>query len=217
MNAETFSNVSSLRRCAAQPAGQRRQQYQHQHHRQVFHHQPANRDAAVQRIQLAAAFQRAQQYHRAGHRQRQTKYQRRAEAPAPIMRDSGTQRGGHRNLQHRTGQRNLAHFQQIIQRKMQANAKHQQHHANFGQLAGYLGIGNKTRGKRTNQNAGQQIADQRWQFQAIRQQAKQQGQAKTGSESGNQRNVMVQIRAPGNTRKTSGGQRTAQKVLRGSL
>ena len=50
---------------------------------------------------------------------------------------------------------------------MQPDAKHQQHHANFGQLRRRLDVGDKTRRRRADDDASQQIADQRRQFQAF--------------------------------------------------
>ena len=67
----------------------RRQQHQHQDHHEVFHHEPADGDAAVQRLEHAAALERAQQHHGARNGQRQTEHERGAEAPAPQRRDAG--------------------------------------------------------------------------------------------------------------------------------
>ena len=67
---------------------------------------------------------------------------------------------------------------------MQSDAKHQQHHANFRQLAGQRHIGNKTRRARPDNHPGQQITQQGRQAQAGGGKAQNQGQAKAGGKGG---------------------------------
>jgi len=74
---------------------------------------------------------------------------------------------------------------------VQAHAKHQQHHANFRQLRGNVHIGHKTRRGRANHNAGQQVAHQGWQAQLFGEEAKHQRPAKSGSDGGDQGQVVV--------------------------
>ncbi len=119
----------------AQPAGQGRQQDEDQHHGEVFDHQPADRDAAVDRFEHAAAFQRPQQHHRARHRQGQAEYDACAEAPTPKGRDRRTQSGRHCDLSYSARQRDAANRQQVVQGKVQPDAEHQQHHPDLGELA----------------------------------------------------------------------------------
>jgi hypothetical protein len=42
------------------------------------------------------------------------------------------------HLHHRTRHRNAFDAEQVFERKVQAHAKHQQHHADFGQLGGHV-------------------------------------------------------------------------------
>jgi hypothetical protein len=72
---------------------------------------------------------------------------------------------------------------------MQAHPEHQQHHANFGQLAGHGGIGHETRGKRANHHARQQITHQRRQPHTRCQKTQHQRQAQRG------RNGVDQVQA----------------------
>jgi rubrerythrin len=50
---------------------------------------------------------------------------------------------------------------------MQPDAEHQQHDADLGQLRGDLDVGHKTRRGRTDDDAGQQVTDQRRQLEAM--------------------------------------------------
>ena len=49
---------------------------------------------------------------------------------------------------------------------MQTDAEHQQHHADLGELARQLGVGDEARRGGTNDDAGDQVTDQRRQLQA---------------------------------------------------
>ena len=55
---------------------------------------------------------------------------------------------------------------------MQADAEHQQHHTDFGELAGQSHVRDKSRRVRADQDAGDEIADQRRQFQPRSREAK---------------------------------------------
>jgi len=171
---------------AAEDAGQRRQQHQGQYHDQVFDDQPADGDAAVHRIHRAAAFQGLEQHHGAGDGQRQAEYQTGADGPAPEVRDRHAEQRGDGDLHDGAGQGNLAHRQQVVDRKMQADAEHQQHHADLGELAGQFHVGNKAGRVRTDQHAGNQIADQRRQFQPRGDEAEDQRQPEGGGDGGDQ-------------------------------
>jgi hypothetical protein len=88
-------------------------------------------------------------------------------------------------LHHGSGHCNFSHRHQVVQRKVQTHAEHQQHHADFGQLSSHGHIGHKTWRERPNEHARQQVTYQRRQFHLGGQKAKDQRQAQA---SGNQRN-----------------------------
>ena len=126
------------RRCRAvarRAAGERRQQHQHEHHRQVLDDQPADRDAAVDRLEHVAVLERPQQHDRARDREREPEHERRAEASSPSRCASASaERGGDDDLPDRAGDRDRAHRQQVGEREVQPDAEHQQHHADLGEL-----------------------------------------------------------------------------------
>ena len=83
---------------ATEPCRQRGQQYQDQDHRQVFDHEPADGDAAVDGVKNAAIFQRPEEYDRARHGESETEHDPCAETPAPKGCDHHTERGRNRHL-----------------------------------------------------------------------------------------------------------------------
>ena len=96
----------------------------------------------------------------------------RGDADAEQRRDSDLDDGA--------GQRDAANGQQIFQGKMQTDAEHQQHDADFGELARQFDVGNKAGRGGTDDDAGDQVADQRRQLQASGEKADDQAQAPSG-------------------------------------
>ena len=70
---------------------------------------------------------------------------------------------------------------------MQADAEHQQNHAQFRQLRGQFGIRNKTWRKRSRQHACQQIADKRRNTQLIGNHAENKSEHKSTNNGGDKR------------------------------
>ena len=83
---------------ATEPRRQRGQQYQDQDHHEVFDHEPADGDAAVDRVKKAAIFQCPEDYDRARHGESETEHDPCAETPAPKGRDHHTEGGRNRHL-----------------------------------------------------------------------------------------------------------------------
>ena len=61
------------------------------------------------------------------------------------------------------------HGQQILQGEMQPDAEHQQDHADLGQLVGQALVGHIARREGADEHAGEQIADERRDAEAMRQ------------------------------------------------
>ncbi len=153
---------------SAEPARERRQQHEHEHHREVFDDEPADRDAAIDRVEHASALERAQQHDRACDRQRQPEHEAGAETPAPQARNADAEYRRSRHLHDGARQRDLAYRKQIVEREMKANAEHQQHDADLGELSGDLEIRDIPRRGRTENDARNQVTDDRRQPQPYR-------------------------------------------------
>ncbi len=86
---------------------------------------------------------------------------------------------------------------------MQADAEHQQHHADIGQLQGQIGVGDKTGGERPDHDTGQKIANQRRQLQPMRQRAQHKSQAEADNDHADQGRMEFHARIMG--QENSGG------------
>ena len=81
-------------------------------------------------------------------------------APAPEQRRRYAKRGRCGDLNDSARNRDTTDPHQVAERKMQPYAKHQQHHADLGKLAGQVDIGDEARRGGTNHDAGDEVADQ---------------------------------------------------------
>ena len=60
--------------------------------------------------------------------------------------------------------RAMTYGEEFVERKVQTDAEHQQHHADFSELVREVDIGDEARRGGTDDDAGDQITDQRRQF-----------------------------------------------------
>ena len=73
---------------------------------------------------------------------------------------------------------------------MKPHAEHQQHHTDFGQLGSNMHVGHKTRCRRADDDARNQVAHQRRNLDAFGDDAQDQGHSEAGSNRGDQGNVV---------------------------
>ena len=93
-----------------------------------------------------------------------------ADHPQPkVPADQAAQAGGDEALDKGAGHRHLPDRGQVAEFEMQADAEHQQDDADFGKLIGQRLIGDEARRVGTDDQPGQQIADDRREPQALRQ------------------------------------------------
>ena len=79
---------------------------------------------------------------------------------------------------------------------MQADAEHQQHDADLGQLSGDDAIGDEAGGEGADRDPRDQVADQRGQAQAMGEEAEEERQGKTDGDGGNERDIMRHASLP---------------------
>ena len=154
-------NAEAAALVLAGAAGQCGHQHQRQHHRQVLDDQPADRDPSAIAVEHAPALQRAQQDHGAGDRQRKAEDDALRMRPAEAPAEKPAHRGGDGHLYDRPRHGDIPHGDEVAHRKMQADAEHQQDHADFGELRRQGLIADEAGGVRADQHAGEQIADDR--------------------------------------------------------
>ena len=114
-----------------------------------------------------SVLQRLEQHDGGRHRKREAEDDARPDRPAEQRRKPDAHDGGTGDLHHGAGDGDGTNAQQILEREMEADAEHQQDHAELGELARKLGIGDNAGGERTRRDAGQQIANQRRHPEAI--------------------------------------------------
>ena len=84
----------------------------------------------------------------------------------------------------------MAHGQQVLEREMEPDAEHQQDDAELGELVGEVLVGDEAGGERPDGDAGDQVADQRRELEAVRHRAECPGERERNHNGGNQRGVM---------------------------
>ncbi|GJD75310.1 hypothetical protein CFIICLFH_3551 [Methylobacterium goesingense] len=178
--------VRGARAVAAERGGQRRQQHQGQHHRQVLDDEPTHRDAALVAVEEPALLQSPQQHHGARHRQGEAEDEARPEAPAPDQRQGTAHGGGRHDLHDRTGQRDGAYRHQVLDREVQADAEHQQDDADLGELARELAVADEARRVGADEDAREEVADEGRQAQALRQHSADEGEHEAEGDDGDQ-------------------------------
>ncbi|KAG1190175.1 hypothetical protein G6F35_013970 [Rhizopus arrhizus] len=183
--------VGFLGGLGAEYTGQHRHHHQRQHTGQVFHDQPADRDLAAHGFQQAAFLHGPKQHHGAGGGQRETEDDTVQGRPAHQPGHAPAEQGGHRDLADGAGNGDRLARHQVLQREVQANAEHQQHHAQFGQLVGQRLVGDEAGGERAYTDASNQITDQRRQAQLVGQRAEDEGEPQANGHDVDQVGVMV--------------------------
>jgi len=152
--------------------------------------QPTDGDAPLLGVDEPSLLQGAQQNHGAGDRQRQPEDQIGAEFPAKAPGQRHSEQGGDGHLHERAGDRDGPHREEVVQGEMQADAEHQQDHADLGEFCRHRGVGDKARRVRTDQHAGEEVADDRRGPDPVRQRLEDKGEDEARDESSDQRRVM---------------------------
>ena len=181
---------------AAEHLGERRQQHQGDDDGEIFDDQPADGDAAIGRVEAVALFEGAQQDHGAGDGEAEAEDDAGADAPAPGHGEGGAEEGGDDDLADRAGDGDPADGAEVGEGEMQADAEHQQDDAHFGKLAGQFAVGDEAEGIGPDQDAGDEVADQRRQPQAIGDQAEDEGIGERRRDRGNQGRLGVHQSVP---------------------
>jgi hypothetical protein len=171
-SAATFSAASprlipDVRRLRGGAGEERRQQDEHQHGEQVLDDEPADGDVAGRCVQIVAVGKHPYQDDRAGDRQREAEHDPRGPVPAERVRDAGAQAGRDEALCDGSRNGDPLHGQQLRQVKLEADAEHQQDDADLRELLGERRVGREAGRVRPDDDAGEQVADDRRQPQPV--------------------------------------------------
>ena len=147
----------------------RRQQDEHDDREQVLDDEPADRDAALGRVEVAAVHERPEQDHGAGDRDGQAEDEPATDAPAEGQPETRRRASvATRIWPMAPGDGDGPHGQQVADREVDADPEHQQDHAELGQLGGDGLVGDEARRERADEHARGDVADDRRQVQPPR-------------------------------------------------
>ncbi len=116
---------------------------------------------ARRRVELPVVGQHAHEHDGAGHGEREAEDDRGGPRPAEQVRARGAQPRGDRALDDRAGNGHAAHGEQLVEMELEADAEHQQDDADLGELAGEMCVGDEAGRVGADQQAGEQVADDR--------------------------------------------------------
>ena len=154
-------------RLAFQRAGKDGQQDQHQHHGEVLDDEPAHGDAPALGLDQPPLLQQAEQHHGARHGKGDAEDEPGSPAPALPPAERHGQRDGEEGLGAGAGNGDAAYRQQVLKREMQADAEHQEDDADLGELVGDGLVGDEARRERADSDAGEEVAHEWRQAQAL--------------------------------------------------
>ena len=140
-----------------------RQQHENGDRGEILEDQPADGDAPVQGVECADVHQSAKQHDGAGHRDRDSQYQRRSRRPPPSVSQKVPEGGRRRHLHEGAGNRDVTDLPQIAEREVEPDAEHQEDYTEFGQLLNGADVAGNPRREGTERDASEEVADDRGQ------------------------------------------------------
>ena len=157
-----------------------RQQHQDDDHDEVLDDQPADSDTPAVGVQQPVLLQRFGEDDGAAAGEGEAEQQAGIGGPAEARGEGRSQKRGDGQLSDRAGKRSCPDRDQIGEREVQADREEQQDNADLGELVGQRLIGHESWREGADQDAGEQIADQRRDAQPVRRQTKAKGEHQTG-------------------------------------
>ena len=134
----------------------------------MFDNEPSNRDPPAFSLHRIPGLKRPEQHDGAGNREGEAEDQSGQYGPAQIASQQEPQKRRDSYLRKRSWQGNFADRKQVLQRKMKANAKHQQDYADFREFYREIGIRHESRSEWAYKDAGKQITCDRRHAETIR-------------------------------------------------
>ena len=189
-SASVAAPFAAVRRPPPEHAGERRDEHEGQHHREVFHDEPAHRDAAPLRVDKAALLESPQHHDRACHRKRQAEDETCPERPAEQVGETRPERGHDGDLPDGARHGDGPHGQQVGEGEVQPDAEHEQDDADLGELRRELLVGHVARREGADHHARDEVADERRKPQPLRQGPEHERQAEARHDGRDQGGVM---------------------------
>ena len=191
---DVAEGAEAIGRCLVGPAEERRdrrQQDEDDDRHQVLDDQPADRDPALRRVELAAIGDRPEQDDRARDRQRQPEHQSPADPPAEGDAEHQPEQRRDDDLDERARDRDGADGGQVPEREVDAHPEHQQDDPDVGELERDLDVGDEAGGERAEQDAGHDVADDRRQSDPLGDEAADEGGHQADSDGRDEYGLVV--------------------------
>src|SRR5690606_28401885 len=106
-------------------------------------------------------------------------------------RDEHAHDGGGGDLDDGARNGNLADGKEVFEGEMKPDAEHEEHDADFGQLAGHGGVGHEPWGGGADADAGKEVPDERGELQAESDEAEDKGEAQARGDRRDQRKAVI--------------------------
>ena len=137
-------------------------------------------------VQVAIVREHADEDDGARHGEADAEYQPRCPLPAECMGHSHAEAGRNDALRDCARHGHAPDGNELLDVELQSDAEHQQDDADFGQLLGHVAIRHEPRRVRSDEQAGDEIADDRGEPGAMRGKAEHERRAKTAGQSQDQ-------------------------------
>jgi hypothetical protein len=159
-------------------------------HGEVLDDEPADGNVAALGFDQPPFLQSPQKHHGAGDRERQPKHEPRPHCPAQKVCQPQAHQRCDGDLAQGARDRDGPHREKVREREVQPDAEHQQDDADLSQLQRQSLVGHVPWRERPDQDAGDEVADQRREAQAVGQGPEQEGQAEAHDDGSDERRVM---------------------------
>jgi hypothetical protein len=140
-------------------------QDQQRHHREVLEQQHADDGASVDGVQLQPLGQQPHHHRGGGHRhdpaERQARLPVHRGIRAQHQRQPHARGNGERHLRRAKAEHLAPHLTQLGQAEFQPDGEHEKHHAEFGEVAGGVFVGDNVERARPEQDAHREVTDHR--------------------------------------------------------
>src|SRR5690606_9712762 len=147
------------RRISPEQARQRWEQHEDEDGDEILDDQPADRDAAIGRVDYATVLERPQQDYGTGNGEGESGDDARAPRPSPQVREERAEQSGYCNRNERSWHRKHANREEGGKGEVQADPEHQQYDADLSRLRRQPRVRREPRSERSRRNPGQQIAE----------------------------------------------------------
>ena len=146
---------------AARELGEGRDQDEREDHRDVLDDHPADGDAAAVAVEEVAVLQRLEEHDGRGDREREAEDDAGQQRPAERQREAEAHQRAGDDAAERAGDGDRLDRDQVLEREVEPDAEHQEDDADFAELVGDLDVGDKARAMGADDDAGDEIADER--------------------------------------------------------